>query len=97
MWAKTSQSSRQAARKSHLPAPTGIETLEPPVRIELTTARLQGECSTTELRRPSNPTRLSGQFSASMTRCERTEVDDRLGRQPGIGMRSAILLSGLTT
>ena len=27
-------------------------TVEPPVRIELTTARLQGECSTTELRRP---------------------------------------------
>ena len=26
--------------------------VEPPVRIELTTARLQGECSTTELRRP---------------------------------------------
>ena len=25
--------------------------VEPPVRIELTTARLQGECSTTELRR----------------------------------------------
>src|SRR4026207_2284866 len=71
--------------------------IEPPVRIELTTARLQGECSTTELRRPSNPTRLSGQFSASMTRCERTEVDDRLGRQPGIGMRSAIVLRGVTT
>jgi hypothetical protein len=27
---------------------------EPPVRIELTTARLQGECSTTELRRQSS-------------------------------------------
>ena len=26
--------------------------VEPPVRIELTTVRLQGECSTTELRRP---------------------------------------------
>ncbi len=26
--------------------------MEPPVRIERTTARLQGECSTTELRRP---------------------------------------------
>ena len=27
IWAKTSQSSRQAARKSHLPAPTGTEHL----------------------------------------------------------------------
>jgi hypothetical protein len=30
----------------------GNRKSEPPVRIELTTARLQGECSTTELRRP---------------------------------------------
>ena len=72
--------------------------VEPPVRIELTTFRLQGECSTTELRRPANPTSLSAQLSASMTRCDATgRVDDRLGRRPGNGMRSAMLLSGLTT
>ena len=28
-----------------------LGAVEPPVRIELTTFRLQGECSTTELRR----------------------------------------------
>jgi hypothetical protein len=32
-----------------------VEGAEPPVRIELTTFRLQGECSTTELRRPGKP------------------------------------------
>jgi hypothetical protein len=31
---------------------SGDLAAEPPVRIELTTFRLQGECSTTELRRP---------------------------------------------
>src|SRR5271155_4532486 len=79
---------------------------EPPVRIELTTARLQGECSTTELRRPvltgdsltahssSGPER-----SWSITRWERTVRGGgrRDGRRPGNGIRSAMLLSGLTT
>ena len=38
--------------------------LEPPVRIELTTARLQGECSTTELRRPVNRCKRIGSLLA---------------------------------
>ena len=45
------------------------ERLEPPVRIELTTARLQGECSTTELRRPGKSgASLIGHSSLSMMR-----------------------------
>jgi hypothetical protein len=40
---------RTAAKRVY--AGRGGHAVEPPVRIELTTARLQGECSTTELRR----------------------------------------------
>ena len=38
--------------QKHVSAGRNGLLIEPPVRIELTTARLQGECSTTELRRP---------------------------------------------
>src|SRR6202008_1751298 len=70
---------------------------EPPVRIELTTGRLQGECSTTELRRPGkSAASLTGHWSLSMMRVERTDRDDGR-RRPGSGMRSAMLLNGLTT
>src|ERR1700727_4079955 len=79
--------------------------VEPPVRIELTTARLQGECSTAELRRPvltgDSLTAQSScsELSWSMIRCDRTvRVGERRdGRRPGSGIRSALLLNGLTT
>src|ERR1700730_3760424 len=65
----------------------------------------QGECSTTELRRPvltgDSLTAQSSwsELSWSMIRCDRTvRVDERRdGRRPGSGIRSAMLLSGLTT
>jgi hypothetical protein len=49
----------------------GAWSLEPPVRIELTTFRLQGECSTTELRRQ-EPQRIGQRLSSSsaMTRSD---------------------------
>src|ERR1700742_3590766 len=61
------------------------ETVEPPVRIELTTYIFQVCCSPTELGRPSNPTSLSGHSSASTTRCDATgREDERLReRRPG--------------
>src|SRR6478609_2195423 len=78
--------------------PTNRCRVEPPVRIELTTYALQERCSTAELRRPTGLS-LSGHSSASITRCDDTvRDDDRLrGRRPGSGIRSAMLLSGLTT
>ncbi|BBX94782.1 hypothetical protein MLAC_00760 [Mycobacterium lacus] len=58
LWAKCGHGSRARPSSKHKKAFTSANAataLEPPVRIELTTARLQGECSTTELRRPVKP------------------------------------------
>ena len=80
---------------------SGRFSVEPPVRIELTTFRLQGECSTTELRRREAGVSLSAHSSrASRTSRSSMPADGRAGgverRDRRRGMRSVMLLSEAT-
>ncbi len=72
-------------------------TLEPLAQgLNWTTARLQGECSTTELARVDE---IARELSRSLRRrrVANAPTATPAGRRPGSGMRSAMLLSGLTT
>ena len=82
---KTSSTSPQPAGKccAETVGAHRLPLIEPPVRIELTTYRLQGDCSATELRRPGP--RATGYLTASsprvhnFVRIRRTAPDRTLG------------------